>query len=109
MTFVETEPVRTKICIYNKAIEWSTTLRIIYERKVREDVSYNQYRDIENKLHKYQSICGTIQRSWERHKQDGQLPNREIYGWKIDGDGTGKIVNHHELKIMTKKSSMFSS
>jgi hypothetical protein len=58
MAFKGKYPVRSKIMINNKTIEQVKNFNYL-----GCDISYNYDDDLQNKLHKFQYICGTIKRT----------------------------------------------
>lgn len=54
------EPVRAKIIINSKPIE-----QVLHFNYLGCDISYNYDNDIDRKLNKYQSMCGTIRRTFK--------------------------------------------
>lgn len=67
MAFLGTEPIRIKICIYDKVIEQVnhfTYLGNAVSYTIRLETSRTNY------LYKYQSICGTMQRSLKTVRKD---------------------------------------
>ena len=59
MSFIGDEPVRTKICIDNACIEQE----LRHFNYLGRDITYDQARDIENKVTNFTRICGPIWRT----------------------------------------------
>lgn len=58
MAFQGPEPIRTKIVVNNKPVE-----QVKHFNYLGNDISYDRDKDINNKLHKYQIMCGIINRT----------------------------------------------
>lgn len=58
MAFLGKSPIRTKIVLYEKPIE-----QVSHFRYLGCDISYEPDRDVTDKVHRFQWICGTIHRT----------------------------------------------
>jgi hypothetical protein len=66
MAFKGKFPVRSKINIDNCPLE-----QVRHFNYLGCDVTYDQDEDVNNKLHKFQNICGTIRRNLKKENKKG--------------------------------------
>lgn len=59
MAFIGKEPIRTKIIINNRCIE-----QVSHFNYLGSDVGYDKDYDVDNKICKFQRVCGTINRTF---------------------------------------------
>ena len=59
MAFIGKEPIRTKIIINNRCIE-----QVNHFNYLGSDVGYDKDYDVDNKICKFQRVCGTINRTF---------------------------------------------